>query len=111
MHISENDRQNIVDWAGSRAEIRRVWLYGSRARGDHRADSDIDLAIEFETDDPNEATAIWIHWKKEFFRYPTLIVEPKLHLQPHHPGWEDDRVGSGVEKDGILLYSSVPGEQ
>lgn len=107
MHISENDRQNIVDWAGSREEIRRVWLYGSRARGDHRDDSDMDLAIEFEIDDPDEAMAKWIFWKKEFFRYPTLIVGPKLHLQPYHPDWDDEKVGPGVKNDGVILYDSA----
>lgn len=29
---------------------RRIVLFGSRARGDHRADSDVDLLIEMETD-------------------------------------------------------------
>ena len=27
-------------------EVVRVWLFGSRARGDHRARSDVDLAVE-----------------------------------------------------------------
>ena len=27
-------------------EVVRVWLFGSRARGDHRVRSDIDLAVE-----------------------------------------------------------------
>ncbi len=29
--------------------LARVWLYGSRARGDHRPASDIDLAVEWQT--------------------------------------------------------------
>ena len=31
---------------------RRIILFGSRARGDHRPDSDVDLFVEMETDDP-----------------------------------------------------------
>lgn len=31
---------------------RRIVLFGSRARGDHRPDSDVDLFVEMETDDP-----------------------------------------------------------
>jgi type III restriction enzyme len=34
--------------------IERVWIYGSRARGDHREDSDIDLAID---GDPKSVTS------------------------------------------------------
>ncbi|WP_035594167.1 type VII toxin-antitoxin system MntA family adenylyltransferase antitoxin [Halomonas salina] len=33
--------------AGEQQEIAALWLYGSRARGDHHAGSDYDLAIAF----------------------------------------------------------------
>jgi type III restriction enzyme len=31
--------------------LERVWMFGSRARGDHRADSDLDLAVEMPDSD------------------------------------------------------------
>ena len=34
----------ISEWA-ARHPITEVWLYGSRARGTHRSDSDVDLAV------------------------------------------------------------------
>src|SRR5690606_13670191 len=34
----------ISEWA-VRHPIKEVWLYGSRARGTHRQDSDVDLAV------------------------------------------------------------------
>lgn len=37
-------------------DISRVILYGSRARGDHRRDSDIDIAIVLPGADPNDGT-------------------------------------------------------
>lgn len=37
-------------------DISKVLLYGSRARGDHRADSDIDLAIVLPGADPDDGT-------------------------------------------------------
>ena len=36
----------VADWAGGCPGIKRVFLFGSRVRGDHRPDSDLDLAIE-----------------------------------------------------------------
>ena len=39
MHISQNDKEAIIVWALKFPEIAKVWLYGSRARGDHDPDS------------------------------------------------------------------------
>ena len=35
----------IVERLGEQEKIAAAWLYGSRARGDHRPDSDYDIAI------------------------------------------------------------------
>ena len=35
----------VRQWAGDQPLVRRVYLFGSRARGDHRSDSDVDLAV------------------------------------------------------------------
>ncbi|GAB4216817.1 MAG: hypothetical protein Fur007_17610 [Rhodoferax sp.] len=39
--------------------IERVWIYGSRARGDHRATSDIDLMVDAPTWDERHFSALW----------------------------------------------------
>ena len=36
----------VADWADGCPGVERVFLFGSRVRGDHRPDSDLDLAIE-----------------------------------------------------------------
>ena len=46
MDISENELQGIRKWASQTASVKEVWLFGSRANGRARPDSDIDLAIE-----------------------------------------------------------------
>ena len=37
--------QTVRRWAAKEPLVRRVYLFGSRARGDNRPDSDIDLAV------------------------------------------------------------------
>ena len=36
----------LNQWASSRSAIRRLWIYGSRARGDAHPNSDLDVALE-----------------------------------------------------------------
>lgn len=59
----------IVEEAGRRLVLKRVVLFGSRARGDHRADSDLDLAFEHTSD--NAAWADFTTRVQELA--PTLI--------------------------------------
>ena len=39
---------NIIALAEQTPDIAILWLYGSRARGTHREDSDYDLAVAFQ---------------------------------------------------------------
>lgn len=39
--------QRIIRVADTHDGLAALWLYGSRARGDHHADSDYDLAVAF----------------------------------------------------------------
>jgi predicted nucleotidyltransferase len=58
-------RELIVELARRLARhpaVERVWLFGSRARGDHFERSDIDLAIEAPSMDDSD----WMRIKLEF---------------------------------------------
>jgi predicted nucleotidyltransferase len=48
--------RKLADWAAL-AKGTTVYLYGSRVRGDHKPDSDIDLCIEFPK--PTKADIGW----------------------------------------------------
>jgi predicted nucleotidyltransferase len=39
-------REVLCDWAGTTPEIVTLYVFGSRARGTARPDSDLDLAVE-----------------------------------------------------------------
>lgn len=47
MHPGETPLQQVIELASAHADVSALWLYGSRARGDNRADSDYDLAVTF----------------------------------------------------------------
>lgn len=49
---SERELQRLLVAIQSRLSPRAVWLFGSRARGDHRPDSDWDLVVALPDDAP-----------------------------------------------------------
>jgi hypothetical protein len=48
--ITQQTIDSVVRTIVDRFHPRRIILFGSRARGDHRSDSDLDLFIEMEVD-------------------------------------------------------------
>jgi predicted nucleotidyltransferase len=68
----------VSDWAANEPLVRRVYLFGSRARKTARPESDIDLAILHNTDsrvlgtcDPS--LAHWMTWEDHCDRWRTDI--------------------------------------
>ena len=76
------------------AGVKRIVLFGSRARGTPSARSDIDLAVE------GDNTVNWSNLWLEVEDYPTLL---EIDLVPMHQvtGIFKER----VERDGKLLYA------
>lgn len=75
--------------------MERLWLFGSRARGDYRDRSDIDLAAEG-------------GWVNEFAqeieeKVPTLLMFDVVDLS--RPVAEELR--RTIEREGVLLYEKV----
>lgn len=95
--LSEEDQKAIVEWAYRHPEIQEVYLYGSRARGDYRPDSDIDLAVVMEFLD-------WFDFIDAFRREPDLHLSSPAHLEWFNEDAGLERVGGGVARDGVLLF-------
>ena len=45
----------LESWAEARDYVAHLWVFGSRVRGDHRTESDLDLSIDY--DDQHRGTA------------------------------------------------------
>ena len=106
MNLNESDRLRIVEWAVKHPEILRIFLYGSRARGDNRPDSDIDLAIQMHAPaDPDDGTySVWSNFIANYRDASQLELTSDVHLEWYEPGAGLERVGPAVERDGIQIY-------
>lgn len=64
----------LAGWAAKKALVKRVFIFGSRARGQERVDSDLDIAVELDLtqvhgDESAGGLATWMfdcsHWASE----------------------------------------------
>lgn len=74
---------------------QRLVLFGSRARGDHKERSDIDLAV-YGMPEHNRA-GFWLDAEE----LPTLLKFDIVHISPGM----DPVFLRNIEKDGVTLYA------
>ncbi|MCS6786190.1 MAG: nucleotidyltransferase domain-containing protein [Thiobacillaceae bacterium] len=79
------------------AEVERVWLYGSRARGRYRPGSDLDLAVEGELD--------FDALTRLLDRLDDLDLPLKIDLH-RLEDIQDAALRAAIRREGLLLYAS-----
>jgi len=92
-------RELILELARRLAEhpaVERVWLFGSRARGDHFERSDIDLAIEAPAMDRSDSLRIKVDIEEDA---PTLLCIDLVRMEeaPEH-------LREQIHNEGIVVH-------
>lgn len=108
-------RERLAAWAAAiasddRAQLCAVWVFGSRARGVGRPDSDLDIGIRMVGDSPGEARGDWMavsgDWKKSI---AALFPEVRVDVWGTGPEFGDEIVWPSIERDGDLVFEVEPG--
>lgn len=100
MSLKDSDVETIVVWASKHPRIEEIWLFGSRARGDHCSGSDLDLAIKMSWLD-------WFDWHGSYEKNPDLVLSMPVHLECYDPSQDFSTVNSAVQSEGILIYNKT----
>jgi Polymerase beta, Nucleotidyltransferase len=94
---------DIHKWAEDEPRIAAIWLFGSRATGKARDDSDLDLAVEVTESARDTALGWWICAGPKS-NGPSLPNIP-VGIDWQHIDREGDIVvWPSVQQDGILIY-------
>jgi uncharacterized protein len=99
---------SIAQWGAGNPHIRRVWVYGSRANGTHRPDSDINIAVELEpVGDSEETLSIWLAngalWQSQLQSRIPLRVD----LEWFDPDGGTSTLQAALDRGKVLVYERV----
>jgi predicted nucleotidyltransferase len=103
--IENNVADSIAVWAAENPEVRRVWVFGSRAKGTHRPDSDIDIAVELEPVGDSEETLVrWIAHSTQWEAQLQSRIAAKIDLEWFDPDGSTRRVQAALSEGKGLMY-------
>lgn len=99
-------REVVTDWAYSHPEIERVFLFGSRARGDSTPESDVDLAIVVVGILGENAYTRYVYNKDAWKDQLGSVLGRSINIvrQIEHGKPEIQR---SIAREGVLLYERL----
>lgn len=101
----------LAQWARRHPLVMRVHIFGSRVRGDHRPDSDIDIAVEldptqFQGSDESGGRATWMFEKAAWKEELQALIPHKVQLERYHEN-QTPTVGRGLTQSSRLIYEKA----
>jgi predicted nucleotidyltransferase len=90
-------------WAANNGNVRELWLFGSRANGAPRPDSDIDIAVALMPPDgnTNRALAAYVEFFEDWKSELHAVVDWDVDLVAIGKNYDMDAV---VRTTGICLW-------
>ena len=90
----------IADWSASAPDFT-FYLFGSRVRGDHRSDSDVDLHYVLPPASVHASTAWWTNQNcvEDFASFRKVLPGPIKWLEQHAPLRAEVEQGKVVHRD------------
>lgn len=102
----------VSNWARGKPLIKRVYLFGSRVRGDHKPTSDLDIAVEldrsaFTGSDETGGLATWMFESEAWRNELKVLIPLEIQLVRYHPA-QTPTVNRGIGRSSQLIYEKLP---
>lgn len=95
-------REAILKWVQSTPLVTAVYLFGSRAKGCARVDSDIDLAFQCSADEAGNSLSVAIFNTEKWQQQLNDVLPKTVDLQHTIPE-EDEIVWPAVQDHGLRI--------
>ena len=86
--------ENLADW--SAPTNFTIYLFGSRVRGDHRPDSDVDVVIEFGHQVTDADVEWWSENNREAFASINAVLPGRLEITERNSKLAHDVIASAT---------------
>lgn len=106
-----NFREIISEWAVEKPLVKRVWIFGSRVRGNHREDSDLDVAIEINSaairgEDYSGGFATYAFESKSWCNELNDLIGLDVDLQFYKEG-ETKTIQIALDFSSVVVYEKL----
>ena len=101
----DNDSDVLREWASATPCVRKVWIFGSRATGTFRDNSDLDVAVQIDPINRDEtAYASWFHEKGGWQAQLQRQLNVKLDLEWFDPSGSTPTIAKGLSEGSVVIY-------
>jgi hypothetical protein len=101
----------IASWALQKPIVLRVWIFGSRVRGNCHDQSDLDIAVEldrtaFKGSDSSHGMATWFLQTESWPREIQSLSPYRVDLQQFIPG-RTATIEAAIAESSMLIYEKL----
>lgn len=96
--LNEEIMENIIDIIKQYSEVEKAVIFGSRARGDYKKASDIDIALFGENLTHTINTKI-------FYKLDELYMPYKIDLINFNTLSKENKIRENILKEGVEIYA------
>jgi predicted nucleotidyltransferase len=105
MSDAERFKHVLRAWASATPCVRKVSIFGSRAKGTPRNDSDLDVAVEIDAMGNDESPYVsWFHAKRSWHSELQQQLNVPLDLEWFDPAGSTPTIAKGLSEGNVVVY-------
>ena len=93
--------KKLIAWSRENSRVQSAYLYGSRVKGAHHPDSDLDFAVCL-SEGPESGITTWVYEAASWRKQLAELLPVSVHLEMAEVG--DHVVWPALQEHGILIF-------